>query len=83
MNISPKNLEEARKLLNELEQLDSALEVLSHYDSKVSVQFWTGHNGNTKQPKTVLLPISSNVLTSVVSEIKDRRVSIKQQLEKM
>ena len=83
MNISPQNLEEARKLLNELEQLESALEILSHYDSKVSVQFWTGHNHNTKQPKTIILPISSNVLTSVVAEIKDRKASIKQQLEKM
>lgn len=83
MNISPQNLEEARRLLTELEQLESALEILSHYDSKVSVRFWTGHNNNTKQPKEVLLPISSNVLTSVVSEIKDRKANIKQQLKKM
>lgn len=83
MNVSPQNLEEARKLLTELEQLESALDILSNYDSQVSVRFWTGHNHNTKQPKTVLLPVSSNVLTSVVAEIKDRKISIKQQLKKM
>ena len=83
MDISDKNLKEVRKLLAELEQLEAALDILSNYDSKVSVNFWTGYNHNLKDPKTVQLPVSSNLRTSIVAEIKYRIPIIKKQLETM
>lgn len=46
MNIERDNLKKARELLNELETLESALNVSSNYDSEIYAQFHTMHNNN-------------------------------------
>ncbi len=83
MNTQSKNLERALALLLKLRNLETALDILSNYDSKVSAKFSTLYNHNQKELKEVEIPLSPNVIELIRSEIDARIFDIKKELEKI
>ncbi len=83
MQTNDKTLKEARKLLQELDELEDAIDVLGNYDAKAYYLFSTGHNNNTKVTKRVSIPMSAEVLQEVKEEIKLRITEIKKKIEEL
>ena len=83
MNIEKKNLDEARKLLKELDVLEDVSDVCSNYDSKAYAVYTTVHNNNTKVPKEVRVQMPIEVVLAMKNYISHRIDEIKENLESM
>lgn len=81
MNIEKKNLDRARELLNELSNLEDALDVFKNYDSHVRVVYSSQHNKNTKVYKEVKVEMPLQLVGAMESYIRHRIYEIRKELE--
>lgn len=83
MKVSHENIEKARKLLDELEKLEGAMEVMKNYDAKVFALFWTAHNDNAKQTREVRVQLPRELCEQIMNEVQDKIFAIKKELEQL
>lgn len=83
MNIKRENIAKAKKLIEELEMLEDAIDITRNYDASIKVSFSTLHNHNTKNSKSVKIPISNDIEKSIIKGVYERIEEIKKELEKM
>lgn len=83
MKVSNENIKKARDLLDELETLEGAMEVMKNYDAKVFALFWTGHNDNTKRTSEVRVQVSQEMCSKLMDEVQDRIFEIRKELEQL
>ncbi len=77
------SLTKARKLLDELNQLEEARDVLGNYDAKSYALFTSVYNSNSKVPKEVRIPLPADVRKSSIDYINERIAEIKKQLAEL
>lgn len=83
MNIERENIGKAKKLIEELEMLEDAIDITRNYDASITASFFTLHNHNTKTSKSVEIPISSDIEKAIIKNVHERIEEIKKELEKM
>ena len=83
MKVSKENIEKARKLLDELEKLEGAMEVMKNYDAKVVALFWSAYNNNTKQTGVAKVQLSRELCEQIMDEVQDKIFAIKKELEQL
>ena len=83
MNIDKKNLDKVRELLNELSNLEDALDVFKNYDSRVQAVYSSKHNKNTKVYKEVRVEMPKEVMLIMKDHIARRIDEIHKELEAM
>lgn len=81
MKVEKKFLDRARELLEELDKLEEAKDVLTNYDSKVQVLYSTFHNHNLKELKQVIIKMPPEVVRTMSEYIENRIFEIKKELE--
>jgi len=81
MNIEKKNLDKARELLNELANLEDALDVFKNYDSRVQAVYSSKHNKNTKVYKEVKVEMPIQLVRAMECHILRRIDEIHKELE--
>lgn len=77
------SLTKARKLMDELDQLEEARNVLGNYDVKSYVLFSSVYNSNTKVPKEVRIPLPADARKTCIDYIHKRIAEIKKQLAEL
>ena len=80
MKIEKENLKRARDLLNELEKLEQALNIMGNYDATISAQFKSIYNNNKESALTVVVPISEYSKKFILDDINLRIEQIKKEL---
>lgn len=83
MNIERENIGKAKKLIEELEMLEDAIDITRNYDASIMASFFTLHNHNTKTSKSVEIPISNDIEKAIIKNVHERIEEIKKELEKM
>ena len=83
MDTSAKNLEKVRKLLEQLSVMEEAKDVWTNYDRRLYAQFWTGHNSNLKQSKTVSIQLPPELQKPILQWVDDEIFRLKKELEKL
>lgn len=83
MNIERENIAKVKKLIEELEMLEDAIDITRNYDASIKASFFTLHNHNTKTSKSVKIPISNDIEKAIIKSIYERIEEIKKELEKM
>ena len=83
MNIEKKNLDKARELLNELANLEDALDVFKNYDSRVQAVYSSKHNKNTKIYKEVRIKMPLQLVGAMESYIRHRIDEIHKELKSL
>ena len=83
MKVDFKTIQRARELLAELKNLEDALHVTTNYDWKLSTEFYTFHNDNTKSPLKISVPLpkSGGLKDTIIEHINQRIFEIKKELE--
>ena len=84
MKVDETSIKEARKLLNDLSKCEDALDVLTNYDAEIYLHFYTGHNKNRKDGKSVNLLIDDPSLKEQsITYVNQKIAKIKQNLEEL
>ena len=81
MKVDEKNLDRARKLLEELSTLEDIKKVCGNYDAKVHAIYSTAHNNNTKRYKEVRIEMPKEVVLIMKDHIERRIAEIHKELE--
>lgn len=81
MKVEKKFLDRARELLEELNNLEKAKDILQNYDSKVCVQYSTFYNHNRKELKEVKIKMPPEIIGSMNEYMENRIFEIKKELE--
>ena len=81
MKVEKKFLDRARALLEELDKLEEAKDVLTNYDSKVQVLYSTYYNHNLKELKQVKIKMPPEIIGNMNEYIDNRIFEIKKELE--
>ncbi len=84
MKTDEKTRKALKGLLEELENLEDALDIMSkdNYDAKVYSYFFTGYNHNEKSSKSVKILMSASLKKAAIFEVENRIAEIKEELEK-
>ena len=77
------SLTKARKLLDELNHLEEARDVLGNYDVKRYALFTSVHNSNRGVPKEVSIPMPADARKTCFDYIHERIAEIKKQLAEL
>ena len=84
MKVDETSLKKTRELLDDLSKCEDALDVLTNYDAKVYLCFYTGHNNNKKSGKSVNLLIDDTSLKEqAIKYVNQTITNIKLQLEEL
>lgn len=84
MKVDETSLKKTRELLDDLSKCEDALDVLTNYDAKVYLYFYTGHNNNKKSGKSVNLLIDDTSLKEqAIKYVNQTITNIKLQLEEL
>lgn len=84
MKVDETSIKKTRKLLNDLSKCEDALDVLTNYDAEVYLHFYTGHNNNRKDGKSVNLLIDDTSLKEqAITYVNQKVAKIKRELEEL
>ena len=84
MKVDEKSIKRTRKLLTDLSKCEGALDVLTNYDAKVYLYFYSGHNNNMKDGKSVNILIDdSSLKEQAITYVNQKIAKIKQELEEL
>ena len=83
MKTDKKTKETVRQLLDELADLEAAMDIKDNYDAEIYVLFTTSHNHNKESGKSVKLKMAKALKEIAISEVKERIAEINKNLEKL
>lgn len=84
MKVDETSIKKTQELLNDLSKCKDALDVLTNYDAKVYLCFYTGHNNNRKDGKSVNLLIDDPSLKEqAITYVNQKVAKIKRELEEL
>ena len=84
MKVDETSIKKTRELLKDLSKCENALDVLTNYDAKVYLYFYTGHNHNRKDGKSVNLLIDDTSLKEqAITYVNQKVAKIKWELEEL
>ena len=83
MNIDKSNLKKVRKLLDELQNLETVISITNNYDHEAVAKFTSMHNDNNSCPITASIIIPTDIKKNILKIVHNRIAEIKEQLKSM